>query len=98
MLIQETIVVHAFRDKYDIYIGRPRRGERWAWGNPFLIGKDGGRYKVIQLFDEWLLTSPDPRAVWMRENIYTLKGKRLGCFCAPHPCHGDVLRVAADKC
>ena len=26
-----------------------------------------------------------------------LKGKRLGCFCHPQPCHGDVLAELADR-
>lgn len=25
-----------------------------------------------------------------------LHGKRLGCFCKPGPCHGDVLARLAD--
>jgi hypothetical protein len=25
-----------------------------------------------------------------------LKGKRLGCYCAPKPCHGDVLARVAE--
>jgi len=25
-----------------------------------------------------------------------LRGKRLGCICAPHACHGDVLAELAD--
>ena len=24
-------------------------------------------------------------------NLDELAGKRLGCYCAPKPCHGDVL-------
>ena len=26
-----------------------------------------------------------------------LKGKTLGCWCKPDPCHGDVLAELADK-
>jgi len=25
-----------------------------------------------------------------------LKGKRLGCWCAPLPCHGDILRELCE--
>jgi len=25
-----------------------------------------------------------------------LRGRRLGCFCAPQACHGDVLARLAD--
>ena len=30
------------------------------------------------------------------EKLATLKGKRLGCWCAPGPCHGEVLVAAAE--
>ena len=26
-----------------------------------------------------------------------LRGKRLGCWCAPQACHGDVLAQLADQ-
>ncbi|WP_420902511.1 DUF4326 domain-containing protein [Pseudoflavitalea rhizosphaerae] len=26
-----------------------------------------------------------------KDRIHQLKGKRLGCFCKPFPCHGDVI-------
>ena len=26
-----------------------------------------------------------------KSEVYKLAGKRLGCFCKPHACHGDVL-------
>ena len=30
------------------------------------------------------------------EKLAALKGKRLGCWCAPGPCHGEVLVAAAE--
>lgn len=26
-----------------------------------------------------------------RQEIEKLRGKRLGCFCKPKPCHGDII-------
>jgi len=26
-----------------------------------------------------------------RDSVLTLKGKKLGCWCSPLPCHGDVI-------
>ena len=26
-----------------------------------------------------------------KDEVYKLAGKRLGCFCKPQACHGDVL-------
>ncbi|MFR8224679.1 MAG: DUF4326 domain-containing protein [Alistipes shahii] len=27
-----------------------------------------------------------------RQRIHALKGKRLGCFCKPYPCHRDIIK------
>lgn len=82
-----TTVVHCKRDKYDVYIGRPS-----IWGNPFEIGKDGTRQQVIDKYEEYVLNNPTLMA-----RLPELKGKRLGCWCAPAPCHGDVLADLADN-
>lgn len=31
-----------------------------------------------------------------RQAVFQLKGKTLGCFCKPNPCHGDVLGAMAE--
>lgn len=74
-------VVHCKRAPYDVYIGRGSK-----WGNPFRIGPDGDRSEVIALFRQHLEASPH-----LLSALAELEGKRLGCFCAPKPCHGDVL-------
>ncbi len=89
-------VVNVNAERYDVYIGRPHPGQEWAWGNPFEIGRDGTRAEVIEKFKEFFLASDDERALWMRENISTLSGKTLGCWCKPKACHGDFLCQQAD--
>lgn len=69
-------------DYYDVYIGRPS-----PWGNPFRIGKDGTREEIIQKFKEFYEGCTDFRQQVKAE----LKNKILGCYCAPLPCHGDIL-------
>lgn len=81
------LVVNVNDRPYDVYIGRPG-----PWGNPFRIGRDGDRADVIRKFEEWLKTQPQ-RMVQLKK----LKGKRLGCYCAPLPCHGDVLARLANE-
>ena len=81
-----TRVVHCKRDAYDVYIGRPG-----TWGNPFHLGRDGGREEVIVRYQAWLGRQPALLA-----RLGELRGKRLGCWCAPRPCHGDVLARLAD--
>ena len=74
-------VVHCKREASDVYIGRPGK-----WGNPFEIGKDGTREEVIEKYREWIKTQPE-----LIKSLDELKGKILGCWCSPKPCHGDVL-------
>jgi hypothetical protein len=74
-------VVHCRQEPFEVYIGRPSK-----WGNPFVIGKHGTRAEVIAKYEAWLRKTPDLLAA-----LPDLHGKVLGCWCAPLPCHGDVL-------
>lgn len=76
-----TTVVNKSKQPYDVYIGRGSR-----WGNPFVIDAPGTRAEVIALYRDWLVKQPS-----LMEQLEGLRGKRLGCFCKPLPCHGDVL-------
>lgn len=82
------LVVHCKKDKYDVYIGRPG-----PWGNPFEIGKDGDREEVVQKYAEWLLAQPE----LVEKAKQELKGKVLGCWCAPKLCHGNILAEIANE-
>ena len=86
-----TTVVNVHREPYDIRIGRPSK-----WGNPFILSQGNrhnaaARAKVIAAYEEWIKTQPKLLAA-----LHELKGKRLGCFCKPQACHGDVLARLAD--
>lgn len=70
------------REQNDVFIGRPTK-----WGNPFHIGKDGGRGEVIGKYIRHMKDHPKLCAEARAE----LKDKNLVCFCFPRPCHGDVL-------
>jgi len=89
-----ALVVHCKRARFDVYIGRPG-----PWGNPFswkpgtlarfLVPKE----ECLARYEAWLRSQPELVAKARRE----LRGKVLGCWCAPNPCHGDILaRVAAE--
>jgi len=81
-------VVHCKREKFDVYIGRPSK-----WGNPFQIGPDGNREEVIEKHLKWLLNQPE----LVKQCKEELKGKVLGCWCAPKACHGDTLAKIANE-
>ena len=76
-----TTVVNLKEEEYDVYIGRGSK-----WGNPFKIGRDGNRHEVIVQYKIYILDRPD-----LINDLKELKGKRLGCYCKPKMCHGDVL-------
>lgn len=85
-------VVHV-RDRVPgaVFIGRPG-----PFGNPFIIGKHGTRKEVIDLYRQMINRYTDS-ASELREKVKReLKGKDLACFCAPLPCHGDVLLEIAN--
>lgn len=100
---QATRVYHVRRDPYDQYVGRPvpRYPDLHAtgWGNPFRDWQ-GGRSPIEQ-YRDWVLRQPQLLA---RQS--ELRGKRLGCWCAPRGglpanlfgsrCHGEVLAALAD--
>lgn len=75
-----TTVVNLKYSAYDIYIGRGSK-----WGNPYHIGKLT-REEAIEKYREWILNKPE-----LLKDLHELKNKRLGCFCKPLDCHGDIL-------
>jgi hypothetical protein len=93
-MIEPTTVVHVNDPLgYDVYIGRAVRRRGFAgskWGNPFPLAM-GTRDRVIEAYRQHLLASPELLAA-----LSELKGKRLGCWCKPLACHGDVLAQMAD--
>lgn len=88
-----TRAVNLRDEKYDIYVGRQVRGKADnGFGNPFVVGPDGTREQVIERFIAYLRDRPALIARVRAE----LKDKRLGCWCKPEACHGDVLAAVAD--
>lgn len=76
-------VVHCKVEPYDVYIGRGSK-----WGNPFKIGD---RDTVIEKYAHWLFEQPQ-----LLQEVTSLKGKVLACWCHPRACHGDVLAYIAN--
>lgn len=89
-----TRVVNLCREPYTVYIGRENKRLHLGqsiWGNPFRIGPDGSRDEVIRKYSDWLDTQDDLLVL-----VDSLAGETLGCYCAPLPCHGDVLLRIID--
>ncbi len=73
------------------YIGRGS-----YWGNPYSMFAEGdSRDEVIRKykydFDEEKFAKKE------KKEVFKLAGKRLGCFCKPDACHGDVLADFLNK-
>lgn len=95
----ETVVVslrgpHAnligWADVSGLYMRIDRKTE---WGNPFEMPADGDRESVIRNYEVHYL----PYKPSLLSKVESLRGKALGCWCAPEPCHGDVLKARAGE-
>ena len=67
---------------------------RSKWGNPFRISSGCSREQAIARYraDLWRRIRAGELAL---EELAELDGCWLACWCAPLPCHGDVLARAA---
>ena len=69
-----------------------QRVDRYSeFGNPFYLDSDGDRDHVCDAFGRFL---EDKTSLHIK--VKGLKGKVLGCHCAPLRCHGEILKDWAD--
>lgn len=85
----KTTVVNIKNGEFDVYIGR---GKNSKFGNPFKIGTDGTREDVINKYKKWIINQKD-----ILKLFPSLRGKKLGCFCSPLACHGNVIVELLSK-
>ena len=85
-----TKVVNKRVEPFDVYIGRGSK-----WGNPFVMRSEADRERVIEQFRKYLWKQIEAGVV-TKDELRALDGKRLGCFCAPKACHGDVIVAAIE--
>lgn len=81
----KTAVVNVKKEPYDVFCGRPS-----MHGNPFEIGHHGCREEVIEKFKVYFYQRIHDDVQYLQA-IMELRGKRIGCYCAPLPCHLDVI-------
>ena len=81
----------------DIYIGPKIWNSHWQfqespWVNFFHYATPD-RKKNLQLYESYIRNSSQ-----LRSKLYTLKGKRLGCFCENQDfCHGSILLKLVEE-
>ena len=70
-----------------VYVGRPSK-----WGNPYEIGRDGTREEVIAKYRAWIAERPE-----LVDELAAMNPRTLVCWCAPLPCHADVLKELLEQ-
>lgn len=94
------------RPRRYVYIGR-RVGQEFHYGNPFShleqshTIKCRDRKEACEEFEAWIMgwrhCEVEPkRRQWIIDNLPRIKGRDLGCYCAPKRCHGHLLLQLAN--
>ncbi len=92
--MSKTKVVNiALGHRYDIYIGRAGKGQDGYFGNPFRLAPGEPRGASLEKYRVYFYN----RLETDKRCVHALKGMTLGCFCKPHPCHGDIIAEYLDS-
>lgn len=91
-----TEVVNIFKEPYDVYIGRAGKGQDGYFGNPFPLLKGEERGSSLERYQKYFDNKIE-NDLEFKKKVLSLKNKKLGCFCKPHPCHGDIIKEYLDK-
>jgi hypothetical protein len=87
------------------YVGRAIRGRKGSpLANPFPMQREADRSRVIAAYNSWLSAelaqgADSPRRRDVERELFRLRalamrpeGVTLLCWCAPKPCHAEVIR------
>ena len=99
--MRNITVVNKRTSPFDVYIGRGS-----PLGNPFPMTNysSAERTRVITEYRRWFLSmvaGKNPKVMSELSRIAELlknQEVRLGCFCAPKDCHGDVIKEYLNSC
>ena len=75
--------------------GLVRVDRRTRWGNPYRIGPRASRDDVIAQYRRHLWEQIRRGDVSLEDLAALAESKGLVCWCAPRPCHAEVLARAA---
>ncbi len=89
-----VVCIKGRREKpnWDVYIGRALTQGGWnlkydsVFANPCRPKQKLELKEIVRRFECYMRRHPD-----LLVRVSELAGQRLGCWCAPRPCHGDVL-------
>lgn len=97
--IEPTVVSVHHTDmsaKNVLYIGRENKKlnlQKSIFANPFPMKEQSieERARVIAEFEQWFLKQLANGTI-TKQDLLSLKGKSLACYCSPKACHGDVIK------
>lgn len=81
----------------DVYIGRACNMGGWRlnqskWHNPYSV-KEYGRDNALDRYRTHIESNTNN----LLSDLHELGGQKLGCWCKPSRCHGDILRELFQK-
>ena len=93
-----------FEGDLDVYIGRAGKGLPGYFGNPIVPGRQclvcrrvhPTKQATLACFEQYATKRVETDPIYA-SRVAALSGKRLFCFCAPSPCHGDILEKLAGR-
>ena len=87
-----------------VYVGRANSRYHFSaskWGNPMTVreihalrpglSKEEAYQVAVNWYIKYLAVNPE-----LFKAIHELEGKDLACYCAPLPCHADILLKLAN--
>lgn len=94
----KTRVVNIRKGVYDVYIGRAGYGEDGYFGNPVKLNCvccvcgdiHTTKSATLVCYEKYFYARIASDTAFL-SSVLSLRGKRLGCFCHPSACHGDVI-------
>jgi hypothetical protein len=81
----------ALRDGWSVVVNSWPESD---FANPFLRQAGTDRPGMVRRYRQWLADQPD---LLRRIREGELTGRALGCWCAPEPCHADVLTDEVNR-
>lgn len=79
------------RGDHGLYVGRPSK-----FGNPFAMRSEAEREVVIEKYRSWFIERLNDREFAL-DALELRDATALVCWCAPLPCHADVLEEFVNQ-
>jgi len=95
----EVVNINKARDfgtkEGDVYIGRAfGPWEASIWQNLYKITATRSREQSLQIYKQTLIMKLESGELLI-ESLHD--AKRLGCWCKPEACHGDILKCLVEE-